>query len=285
MTDRLERALARGLLVLDAAMGTRLIDAGLDLASDDPCLWNLTHPDSVAAIHRRDADAGAIGLLTNTFGANRVWLSRFGRDRDVRAINRAGCELVRAAAGDGEFVIGSIGPTAAAEPGSYREQADVLVDAGADAILFETHRAEQAELALRQFPRPLAVPMIASLMDWSSGDRLEEQARRLINLGAWGLGVNCVPELPDALGVVEALRHVTRAALFLKPGTSRPANDPGTVEMFARAVPRAAALGPIMFGGCCGTTEAHVAAIRASCYHVAASIRDAGSATDEERRP
>lgn len=285
MTDRLERTLARGLLVLDAAMGTRLIDDGLDLASDDPCLWNLARPDAVAAIHRRDAAAGAIGLLTNTFGANRVWLSRFGRDRDVRPINRMGCELARAVAGDRGLVIGSIGPTAAAEPDSYREQADALVDAGVDAILFETHRADQAEHALRQFPRSLAVPMIASLIDWPSGDQLEQQASRLINLGAWGLGVNCVPELPDALRVVEALRHMTRAALFLKPGTSRRADDPGTVEMFARAAPRAAALGPIMFGGCCGTTEAHVAAIRASCYHVAASNRDAGPATDEERRP
>ena len=72
-------AVARGPVVLDAALGTRLLALGLDLATDDPALWNLSHPESVADLHRRDVGAGADALLTNTFGANRPRLARLGR--------------------------------------------------------------------------------------------------------------------------------------------------------------------------------------------------------------
>ena len=51
----------------------------LVLSSDDPALWNLTHPEDVVALHRRDVAAGAEAIVTNTFGANRCWLAKFGR--------------------------------------------------------------------------------------------------------------------------------------------------------------------------------------------------------------
>src|SRR4051794_7638951 len=95
-------------------MGTRLLPLGLRLEDDDPCLWNLSHPDDVAAIHRRDVAAGSQALLTNTFGANRAWLRRFGAAVGaVGAINRAAVDLARDASGPGRFVLGDIGPTAA----------------------------------------------------------------------------------------------------------------------------------------------------------------------------
>ena len=52
---------------------------------DDPCLWNLDRPEQVLDVHRRDARAGSRVLFTNTFGANRAWLARFGRGGDVGA--------------------------------------------------------------------------------------------------------------------------------------------------------------------------------------------------------
>ena len=94
-------------------MGTRLMALGLDPASDDPALWNLSRPDDVLAIHRRDVAAGAGAILTNTFGANRFWLARFGRQRRRRVDQSPGVRLARRAAGPGRFVVGDIGPTAA----------------------------------------------------------------------------------------------------------------------------------------------------------------------------
>src|SRR5581483_10567116 len=98
-SGKLAEALARGPILMDAAMGTRLIARGLDLAHDDPCLWCLDRPDEVLDIHRRDVAAGADAVLTNTFGANRLTLDRLGRSADVVAINRRAVELARAAAG------------------------------------------------------------------------------------------------------------------------------------------------------------------------------------------
>ena len=79
MTDRLLQAIATRPIVMDGAMGTRLIERGLDLRHDDPALWNRTHPEIVSAIHARDVAAGAEAIVTNTFGANRTWLDRFNR--------------------------------------------------------------------------------------------------------------------------------------------------------------------------------------------------------------
>src|SRR5829696_8699488 len=102
--DRFRAALARGPLLLDAAMGTRLMARGLDLAHDDPCLWNLDRPDEVLDIHRRDLRAGSDAVLTNTFGANRLSLRRLGRSDQVAAINHRAVELARQAAGPDRLV-------------------------------------------------------------------------------------------------------------------------------------------------------------------------------------
>jgi hypothetical protein len=81
MTDRLLQAVATRPIVMDGAMGTRLIERGLDLRHDDPALWNRTHPEIVSAIHARDVAAGAEAIVTNTFGANEAWLGFIGKPR------------------------------------------------------------------------------------------------------------------------------------------------------------------------------------------------------------
>ncbi len=90
---RLVAAWNRGPLVLDAAMGTRLCARGLDLRSDDPCLWNLTHPAEVLDLHERDVSAGSQVVFTNTFGANRFWLANYDRADAVATINRRAVAL------------------------------------------------------------------------------------------------------------------------------------------------------------------------------------------------
>ena len=117
-------AIERDSLVLDAGMGTRLLERGLDLGTDDPAIWCLSHPDEVVGIHRRDVASGSDALLTNTFGANRSRLARFGQVSEVARINRAAVELARNAAGEDRFVIGSIGPTTAGEPAQPPSRAE-----------------------------------------------------------------------------------------------------------------------------------------------------------------
>ncbi len=260
-TDRLAAALARGPVLLDAGMGTRLIARGVDLARDDPAAWALDHPDDVLGLHDRDVAAGADAVATDTFGANRAWLARFGLADRAIAINRRAVGLARLAVGPGGIVLGSIGPTASDDPGALREQADTLIESGVDALLLETHRLDQADRALTLLS-PGPVPILASLHDWPGP--VADAARRLVDLGAAAIGANCLAGMAPALALARKLQGARDVPLLMKPAAGPPGSPPESPETFAAAVPELLALGVRLIGGCCGTTEAHVSAMRSA---------------------
>jgi len=262
--DRFQAALEAGPLVLDAAIGTRLIASGLSLKDDDPSLWNLSRPDSVAAIHRVDRIAGAHALTTNTFGANRVWLERYGRADQFEAINREAVSLAREAADPEGFVLGNLGPTGVGEPGTVRDQARLLADAGVDALLFETFLFEQAVTALEEVAGLVAIPLLVSLHQWP--EDLKHAARVLEASGADVIGMNCRPGTNEAIEFAARLREVTELPLLVKPSAADRADASREPREFSAAFPRLAALGVRLIGGCCGTTELHVAALRNAWY-------------------
>jgi methionine synthase I (cobalamin-dependent) len=260
---RLLEALERGPLVLDAAMGTRLLARGLDLRRDDPCLWNLDRPQDVLDVHRLDVKAGARVLVTNTFGANRAWL---GRPDDLALINLSGIALAGCAVAPG-FVLGDIGPSAAGLACAAGEQAAILTGHGVAGLLLETFELPAALAALGEIRRSIgspAVPIIVSLWCWP--EPVEDAARRLVDAGAAVVGLNCRPRIGEALGLVRRLGRAVRCPILVKPGVS--ASDPAcdsTPAAFAAAVPALLEHGARLIGGCCGTTEDHVAAIAAAC--------------------
>src|SRR5438270_8150125 len=93
--NRLVEALHSGrVLVMDGAMGTELQRLGL---RDDECsaLWNITHPEQVAAVHAAYLEAGAEVLLTNTFLANPEQLSRYGWQDRLSEIWQAAIQNAR----------------------------------------------------------------------------------------------------------------------------------------------------------------------------------------------
>jgi methionine synthase I (cobalamin-dependent) len=253
--------------VLDAGLGTRLCARGLDLRRDDPCFWNLDHPDDVLDVHLRDAQAGSRVFFTNTFGANRSWLKRFGRGGDVEPLNRAAVKLARQAAGLSGFVVGDIGPSSAEHPGSAAEQAVVLADAGVDALILETFRFEPAVAALaelRSLVGSARLPVIVSLWQWP--DALEDAARRLVEGGANAVGLNCQPAMSGMLSLIRRMAAAVECPLLVKPGVGPAGPDGGSAASdFADAVPALLRSNVRLIGGCCGTTEDHVAAIAAAC--------------------
>src|SRR5207249_2329686 len=142
------------------AMGTQLMFAGL---AQGACgeEWNLTQPERVLAIQRRYAEAGSDCILTNTFGGSRIMLNRHGNAEKVADINQAAVAIARQAfAGRDGYVIGDIGPfgglmepygdfTETQVRDAFNEQAQALVDAGADAIIIETQTGlEELRLGL-----------------------------------------------------------------------------------------------------------------------------------------
>ena len=261
---RLLAAISRRPLILDAGVGYRLIARGMDDAADDPAMWNLTHTQTIHALHLDDLRAGSDAVLTNTFGANRSWLARFGRGEDVSAINRQGVRLARDAAGPGRFVLGSIGPTAADAPDACVEQAEVLADAGVDGLVLETHRLDQAIAGLRLLRGHFDGPIVVSLCETATPT---DALATLVDGGADVVGVNCVrPE--DARAWVGAIggryRGIPPVPLLYKPGAVSPVGEEISPEAFAAGLSRLADAGVRLFGGCCGATAAHVAAIRSA---------------------
>ena len=264
MNDRLLDRVARGPLLLDAGMGTRLIAVGLDLTTDDPCLWNLTHPQTVFGCHRRDVAAGAEAVFTNTFGANRAWLARFDRAVDVGVINQHAVHLARGTAGFERFVIGSIGPTAAADLDGLIQQAVTLLGAGVDALALETCRLDQALAMLGSLAEARAVratvPILVGLYAWP--EPLAATAESLLGAGASIVGLNCSADL-DLIHRLLDLAAAGGWPVWLKPSATGPDGTSLALDDFARLADRLAERNTGMLGGCCGTTDAEIRTIGA----------------------
>jgi methionine synthase I (cobalamin-dependent) len=272
--SRFNQFVATRPLVLDAAMGTRLIALGLDLKNDDPAFWNLDRPASVQAIHERDRDAGANAFLTNTFGANRHWLCRYGQAGEFELINRRASALARAAAGRQRFVVGDIGPTAAEDVGAAAVQAAILFDCGVDALILETFLAADAQTALAEVRGavPDWFPIIVSLREWPKGNRGEIVAQRLNDAGASILGINCRPDIDEIMQFARSISRVVDLPLLVRPSGSPSITARGEVPGYLDAVPALLDQNVRLLGGCCGTTESVVRSLSATLDSVAALV-------------
>src|SRR5208283_2093780 len=154
-------------VVCDGAMGTMLYSKGISL---NRCYdeLNAAMPQLVKEVHLAYVKAGAEVIETNTFGANKFRLQKFGLGEKVREFNLAGARLAREVAGDDLYVAGAVGPlglTSREEArAAFREQITALVEAGVDLIIVETmmdlNEAHQALLAAREAgPLPVIVQM------------------------------------------------------------------------------------------------------------------------------
>ena len=293
---RLVRDPARPLL-LDGAIGTELIARGLRVREESPESWNLSRPDEVRAIYAAYAAAGAEAVQTNTFGATRPRLARFGLADRQREICEAAVRLARQGAPQAA-VIGSLGPTGEnvalggkADVAPLREAfaaaAAALAAAGADAIHLETqfHPAElQAAIEGARAGAP-GLPLIASMalmpgatgLETPHGVPIGKMVRALeVNLPD-AVGANCAVEAERMLQAVALLRERFDLPVWAKPqaklsdkcATGRSSETP---EKFARHAGALFAAGAAAIGGCCGTTPASIAALRAAIDHEPAKV-------------
>src|SRR5438874_7364866 len=282
--------LASEILVCDGAMGTMLHAGGVSLDRSLPEL-SVSHPDLVRSIHRAYIAAGADVIETNTFGASRLRLARFGLESRTAELNRAGVRLAREAQSQAAhaalLVAGSVSPATPAGLGhrvavrelrdAFREQIEALFDAGIDLLLFETFGSLTELVQAVSVARSLSpVPVVAQMTFVEDGrtlggDSPEEVATTLSELGVAALGANCTLGPQGLLDVLVELARYTALPLTAQPNAGPPtlvdghfqytAADPG---YFARHARRFVELGATLVGGCCGTTPAHIEAVAAA---------------------
>lgn len=283
------RVAARPLL-FDGATGTVLQSRRPGTTHGFDAL-NLTAPEVVGAAHRAYVAAGADVIETNTFGANRFRLDAHRLDSTVREINTAGVAIAREAAGDSAvWVAGSVGPlgvvlapigrvTATEAADAFAEQIESLVDAGVDLLVIETmpsiHEIEIASGVARAIAPDLA---IVALMTFADDDRTilgagaAEVARHLGELELDAIGVNCSSGPNQVLRLTAAMREVLPdIAMAAIPNAGFPERDisgrvgyPATPEYFADYASAFVEAGISIVGGCCGTSDEHIAAMRTS---------------------
>ncbi|MFO8035837.1 MAG: betaine--homocysteine S-methyltransferase [Anaerolineales bacterium] len=276
-----------GSILLDGAMGTMLMEAGLEEGAA-PEKWNLTHPDRVKEVHRLYIQAGSRLILTNSFGGTRYRLEMRGLEDEVIQINKAAAEIARAEADAAPHLVavaGSMGPTGkiftpmgdltyeeAKE--AFAEQASGLAQGGVDVFWIETMSAvEEVEAAVAGIRSISDLPISATMSFDTHGHTMmgvtpEKAVESLSQMDLASLGANCgtgSEELQEVIRKMKAanppLPLVAKANAGIPrvvEGNVEYSGSPAVMAEYAREVRK---LGARLIGACCGSTPEHIKAM------------------------
>lgn len=303
------------ILIIDGAFGTEIQNLKLSEADyagtlglsheqkGNNDILALTRPAVIESIHRAYFGAGADIAETNTFSSNRISQADYGAEALVYELNHESAKLARRvadefAAEDGRrrFVAGAIGPTNKTlslspdvnDPGYreidfdylkdvYREQANGLIEGGADFILietvFDTLNAKAGIMAAQEaaeaYGRDVPIMVSMTITDLSgrnlSGHTVEAFWHAVRHARPVTIGLNCSFGAEQLRPHVKTLADMCDALIMVYPNAGLP-NELGEYdeqpETTAGLVARWAMDGQVnILGGCCGSTPAHIAAI------------------------
>ncbi|MCG3126566.1 MAG: Homocysteine S-methyltransferase [Phycisphaerae bacterium] len=292
----LDKLAAGGPLVLDGAVGTELTRRGV--ATTLP-LWSAAalfeRPDVIQQIHRDYVHAGADIVVANTFRTNPRTLRRAQLEARGVELNALALDLARRAAlgvaARKISIAASVAPvedcysprlapdeaTLRVEHAQMREW---LTAAGVELAWCETIGTLREARAAADVWAGSGVPFVMSFVTRESGDLLggeplEEAVRAIEPFGPAAIGVNCVPPA-GIVHILRQLRDLTRLPLAAYGHIGNPEPICGwsfssamTPEEYARHAVEWLEAGARIVGGCCGTTPAHIAAVRRVCNHKA----------------
>jgi len=300
MRRPLKKAIEKRVLLSDGAMGTQLIEAGL-ATGQCGAEWNLSAPDRVAAVQTAYVDAGADLLITNTFQASPIALTRHNLAEKAYEINLHAARIARDCMGESGYVLGDVGPfggfleplgntSRRALETAFAEQIAGLLDGGVDAIIVETMTSlEEMETAVaaargcRENVLLIVSVTFDRLADGTfrtmTGNGVEDTVRFLTQLDVDVLGCNCGTGLhiKDYVRLVGDYRRLTDRPIMVQPNAGQPRLERGhiiyeeTPESMAAEVPALIQAGASIVGGCCGTTPQHIRLFRERMESVPAS--------------
>jgi len=300
--------LRRGPLLCDGAMGTLLDHYGHTERPHE--LHNLKNPDVVRRIHREYIEAGAEIIETNTFSANRFRLSQFHLQDKLKEINSAAVKIARQAAGDNVYVAGSVGPTGKLlEPigkirlqdarAAFREQIEILLEGGIDLLILETfvslHELDEAIAAAKELT---SIPIVAQKAFPEDGSILSgtfplEVVEHLLDRGVDVIGANCTVGPQRMFSIIRTM-YKDGVILSAQPAAGIPTLQDGrsvyhtTPEYLATYARELVQSGVTLIGACCGSTPAHIRAMRRVLDEVTTrpeitmtSARESGAAVEQ----
>ncbi|MDB4303233.1 bifunctional homocysteine S-methyltransferase/methylenetetrahydrofolate reductase [Desulfosarcina sp.] len=278
------------LVLFDGAIGTELYNKGVFINSCYDEL-NLSRAKMIKEIHEDYVAAGADVLETNTFGANRLKLQKFGLEDKVYDINFKGAQIAREAAGEDIYVAGAIGPlNLRLEPWGplaedeakeiFVEQAKALLEGGVDLFILETfsdlHLIQQAIIALKE---NFDLPIMAQMTIGNDGNSLfgtppELFASKMNHWGADIVGINCSVGPKPMLDALEKISEAVDIPISIMPNAGTPVNVEGrniylsTADYFSEYTRRFIHAGATIVGGCCGTNPTFIKEMRKSIQSI-----------------
>jgi len=291
MSNRfLELLATRPWLLADGATGTNLFAAGLQ-SGEAPELWNLSHPERIAALHRSFIDAGADIVLTNTFGGTRYRLKLHQAEDRVEELNGAAARIARHeadAAGRPVIVAGSMGPTGelfhplgalSVEEGraAFAAQAKALARGGVDVLWVETVSSREEIEAALAGAAEAGLPVVCTASFDTQGRTMmgitPAQLAELCEHSPWApaaFGANCGVGPAELVAVMLGMSQAAspRSVLVAKGNCGVPHWEgdairyDGTPPLMADYARLALDAGARIIGGCCGTTPEHLRAMR-----------------------
>ena len=278
------------ILLSDGAWGTFLQAKGIK-PGECPELWNVTRQDDILEIAESYIKAGSDIIETNSFGGSKFKLTNYGLGERVYELNKAAAEISRKAAGETQYVAGSVGPTGkmiimgdVTEEelySAFKEQCSALEAGGADIIIIETMSAiDEASVAVKAARENTCCTVVATMT--FDGDPVSgyhtmmgvtpaEMVYALKEAGAHAVGSNCGNGIENMIGIVKEIRKTdAEIPIVIQANAGVPELIDGKTvfrespELMASFVPALIEAGVNIIGGCCGTTPDHIIALRKS---------------------
>lgn len=274
----------KGPILLDGATGTNLQNAGMPVGVC-PEQWILENPFVMIALQKAYVEAGTDILYAPTFTANRIKLDEYGLGDKLEEMNKELIALSKEAAqgkalvaadmtmtGQQLYPIGELMFEDLVDV--YKEQAAVLANAGADLFVVETMMSLQesraAVLAIREV---CDLPIMVSLTYNPDGRTLygTDPATATVvlqSLGADAIGINCSTGPEDMIVPVRKMAEYATIPILAKPNAGLPELENGVTvyktgpDEFAACGKQLVEAGASIIGGCCGTTPAHIKALK-----------------------
>ena len=276
--------LSQGPILLDGATGSNLQKMGMPrgCCSEE---WILSNPDKLVTLQRQYVAAGSRILYAPTFQAQPIALDKVGLARQAEAVNAHLVALSRSVSPD-VLVAGNLTTLATFTDSwdpekfdllveNYRVQIAGLLEGGADLLAAETLLyPQEAEAIFTAAELEGATACMFTFTMQSDGALFSGRdsapvLRELEEAGAVAVGFNCVAADMMTPGLVSRLRRSVKGPLICKPNAGNPiigednlAHYPMGPEEFASIVKDCREMGAKILGGCCGTTPAHIAAVK-----------------------